>query len=127
MMKREFAALAVLILLIAGSILNIKRIDTLTDEIGIALCKSRTAAEQLNFKNSRELIREGLEIWQEDGTYTRIFLTQSQVDETTMAFYNLIQELNQEDLLALAPAYDELLYQLESIQSGEKPSFGSIF
>ena len=127
MMKREFAALAVLILLIAGSILNIKRIDTLTDEIGIALCKSRTAAEQLNFKNSRELIREGLEIWQEGGTYTRIFLTQSQVDETTMAFYNLIQELNQEDLLALAPAYDELLYQLESIQSGEKPSFGSIF
>ena len=127
MMKREFAALAVLILLIAGSILNIKRIDTLTDEIGIALCKSRTAAEQLNFKNSRELIREGLEIWQEDGTYTRIFLTQSQVDETTMAFYNLMQELNQEDLLALAPAYDELLYQLESIQSGEKPSFGSIF
>ena len=127
MMKREFAALAVLILLIAGSILNIKRIDTLTDEIGIALCKSRTAAEQLNFKNSRELIREGLEIWQEDGTYTRIFLTQSQVDETTMAFYNLMQELNQEDLLALAPAYDELLYQLEGIQSSEKPSFGSIF
>ena len=127
MMKREFAALAVLILLIAGSILNIKRIDTLTDEIGIALCKARTAAEQLNFKNSRERIREGLEIWQEDGIYTRIFLTRSQVDETTKAFYNLMQELNQEDLLALAPAYDELLYQLESIQSGEKPSFGSIF
>lgn len=127
MMKRELASIAVVMLLIAISIWNINKINTLTDEIGIAICKSRTATEQLNFKNSRKFIEEGLEIWQENQKYAEIFLSQTQLDETTQAFYQLMEKINQEDVLSLFPAYDALLYQVQAIQSSEKLSVGSVF
>lgn len=127
MMKREWTALAVAIVLLAASILNIRHVDTVTEEIGIALCKSKTAAEQLNFKNSRAFLDEGLKIWQENESYTRFFMAQQQLDETTHAFYELNEKLNEEDILPLFPAYDSLLYRIESILSSEKISVGSIF
>lgn len=127
MMKRELVALLVSAALLAASIWNISKIDSVTDEIGIAVCKSRTATEQLNFKNSRKLVEEGMEIWQENRNYASVFLSQAQVDDTTEAFYQLMEALNEEDLLSLTPAYDTLLYQLSAIQEGEHPSIGSIF
>jgi len=127
MMKRELVALLVSAALVAASIWNISKIDSVTDEIGIAICKSRTATEQLNFKNSRKLVEEGLEIWQENRGYASVFLSQAQVDDTTEAFYRLMEALNEEDILSLTPAYESLLYQLGSIQEGEHPSVGSIF
>jgi len=127
MMKRELAALAVLILLVTACIWNIGRIDTLCDEVSIAICKSKTATEQLNFKNSRKLAKEGLEIWQENQVYTQVFLTKDQADDTAQAFFRLMEALNEEDISSLSPAYDALLYQLDTIQKGEQLSVGSIF
>lgn len=127
MMKREWAALAVLAVLIAASIWNIRQIDTLTDEIGIALCKSKSATEQLNFKSSRKIIEEGLEIWQESEKYTRVFLTETQVDSTTLAFYELMESLSQEDLSSCFPAYEKLEYLLEGLYKSERISVGSVF
>lgn len=126
-MKRELAALTVIIMLIVASIWNIRQIDMLTDEISIAICKSKTAAEQLNFKNSKRYIEEGLEIWQESQTHTMAFMPQTQLDETTLAFYQLIESINQEDILSLIPAYDALQFRMDSIRDGERLSIGSIF
>lgn len=127
MMKRELAALAVLILLVATSIWNITQINTVTEEISIAICKSRTATEQLNFKSSRKFIDEGLKIWQENSAYTQIFLSQAQIDETTQSFYQLMEAVNNEDILTLSPSYEAMLHRLESIRDSELISIGSIF
>ena len=47
MTKREYTAIAVLALLLALSVWNLKSIDTLTGDIEIALSKSQSAAEKL--------------------------------------------------------------------------------
>ena len=126
-MKRELAALAVLITLISASIWNIAKINTFTEEIGIAISKSKAAAEQLNFKNSKKLIEESLEIWQENLAYSRIFIPQTQVDETTQSFYQLLEDVNGEDILSLLPSYEAMQQRLESIRESETLSLGSIF
>ena len=122
MTKREYIAIAVLILLVALSVWNLKSIDALTGDIGIALSKSQSAAEKLDFKAARGY----LDRWLSADSYTHIFLRHPEIDSTADAFYELQQVLMQEDVTACAAAFDKLRYHLNSIDGMEHLSFGSI-
>lgn len=126
MTKREYMAIAVLALLLALSVWNLKSIDTLTGDIEIALSKSQSAAEKLDFKTARQRLGEGLELWLSADSYTHIFLRHPEIDSTADAFYELQQVLMQEDATACAAAYGKLRYHLDSIDGMEHLSFGSI-
>lgn len=126
MTKREYTAIAVLALLLALSVWNLKSIDTLTGDIEISLSKSQSAAEKLDFKTARQRLDEGLELWLSADSYTHIFLRHPEIDSTADAFYELQQVLMQEDATACAAAYDKLRYHLDSIDGMEHLSFGSI-
>ena len=115
-----------LALLLALSVWNLKSIDTLTGDIEIALSKSQSAAEKLDFKTARQRLDEGLELWLSADSYTHIFLRHPEIDSTADAFYELQQVLMQEDATACAAAYDKLRYHLDSIDGMEHLSFGSI-
>ena len=112
MTKREIIAAVLLALLIALSVYNILSIDALTGDIGIALSKSQSAAEKLDFKAARGYLTEALERWLSDSTAD--------------AFYDLQQVLMQEDITACAAAYSKLKYHLASIDQMEHLSLGSI-
>ncbi len=126
MTKREYVALAAIILLTALSVYNLSSIDALTGDIGIALSKSQSAAEKLDFKGAREYLAEGLELWLNADEYTHIFLRHPEIDSTADAFYELQEVLYQEDITACAPAFNKLRYHLESISSMEHITLGSI-
>ena len=126
MAKREYMAIVLLVLLIALSVYNIKSIDSLTGDIGITLSKSQSAAEKLDFKAARGYLDEALERWLSADSYTHIFLRHPEIDSTADSFYELKQVLMQEDISACAAAYDKLMYHLNSIDSMEHLSFGSI-
>lgn len=126
MTKRDFAAAAVLLVLIGFSAWNLKSIDTLTDDICISLSKSQSAAEELDFKAARGYLDEGLERWLSAEDYTHIFLRHPEIDSTADAFYELEQVLAQEELPECAAAYDKLRYHLNSIDGMEHLSLGSI-
>ncbi len=126
MTKREIIAAVLLALLIALSVYNILSIDALTGEIGIALSKSQSAAEKLDFKTARGYLAEALERWLSAESYTHIFLRHPEIDSTADAFYDLQQVLTQEDITACAAAYSKLKYHLASIDQMEHLSLGSI-
>lgn len=126
MTKREYIAVVLLVLLLALSIYNLASIDKLTGEIGIALSKSQSAAEKLDFKSARQYLKEGLTVWLDADEYTHIFLRHPEIDSTADAFYELEQILLQEDLTACAAAFDKLRYHLNSIDGMEHLSLGSI-
>lgn len=126
MTKREYIAAGILAALIALSAYNIASVDSLTGDIGIALSKSQSAAEKLDFKGAREYLQEGLARWLSADEYTHIFLRHPEIDSTADAFYELQQVLCEEDLAACDAAYDKLKYHLDSIDSMEHLSFGSI-
>lgn len=126
MIKREYAAIALAAILLSLSIWNEKSVDALTGGISVALAKSQSAAEKLEFKAAREYMREGLAQWLSAESYTHIFLRHPEIDATADAFYDLAQILSQEDATACAAAYEKLKYHLDSIDGMEHLSLGSI-
>ena len=126
MKRKEFGAAAVLCVLLAFSLWNIRTIDTLTDRILLSLAKSQSCAEKLDIKGAGKNLDEGLELWLEAEGYTHIFIRHSEIDSTTDAFYELRQLIAQGDPAELKPVYEKLRYHLESIDAMEHPSLGSI-
>lgn len=127
MMKRELAAAAVLVLLLGISAWNVGRIDNLTGDIEIELCKSRTAAEQLDFRQAREHMADALALWMEAERYTHCFISHAQISDASQALYELQQTIAKEDLVSCIPEYSRVKYLLRSIRDTERPSLGSIF
>ena len=127
MMKRELAAAAVLALLIGISVWNVRTLDNLTGDIEIALCKSRTAAEQLDFRQARQYIADAHTLWLDAGKYTHCFISHGQISETSHAFYALEEKIAEEDAVACIPEFNQLKYTLRSLSDMERPSLGSIF
>ena len=126
-MKREYGAAAVLALLILLSGWSIRRTDRLTAELNIALEKSRSAAETLDGRRARELFEESLRLWLDAEGYTHIFIRHSEIDAITDAFYELSAALDADDRKEREAAFDRLRYHLDSVNSMEKPSLGSVF
>lgn len=126
-MKREYGAAAVLAVLLLLSCWSIRKVDGLTTELSITLEKSRSAAETLDSKRARELFEESLRLWLDAEQYTHIFIRHSEIDAITDAFYELSAVLDNDDRKERAAAFDKLRYHLDSVNSMEKPSLGSIF
>ena len=124
-MKRELAAGALLLLLMAGAWWNIRAVDTLTGDILAGLDISQAAEEQGDHLTAQAALDKALNRWLEADSYTHIFIRHGEIDSTADAFYEL-----QAQLLAgegnSSAAYDKLRYHLDSIQRMEHPSLGSI-
>lgn len=126
-MKREIAAVALLLAMLAGSFVNLSYCDSLTEEIKTELALSRDALEDEDFAKAREHGRAACEQWLSAKKYTHIFIRHQEVDSTSEAFFDLIQLLDEENASAAASAYDKLVYHLESNDGMEHPRLGSVF
>ena len=124
-MKRELAAGALLLLLMAGAWWNIRAVDALTGDILAGLDTSQAAEEKGDYLAAQAALAKALNRWLEADSYTHIFIRHGEIDSTADAFYEL-----QAQLLAgegnSSAAFDKLRYQLDSIQRMEHPSLGSI-
>lgn len=125
--KREYAACFVLAVMLLLSAWNLKKIDDLTDGIIVLLSKSQTCAEKLDTRSALKYLNNGLELWLAADGYTHIFIRHSEIDGTTDAFYELKESLMGDDTYSAKAAYEKLRYHLESIDTMEHPSLGSIF
>ena len=125
-MKRELAAGALLLLLMAGAWWNIRAVDTLTGDILAGLDISQAAEEQGDHLTAQAALDKALNRWLEADSYTHIFIRHPEIDSTADAFYELRHELESENSESCRSAYDKLLYHLESIRTMEHLRFGSI-
>ena len=127
MKKREFAAAAVLVLLAAVSVWNLKAADDLTERLMISLERSQECSQALDMRGAEKYLDKALELWLKADGYTHIFIRHSEIDSTSDAFFELKESISGGDITAAKAAYEKLMYHLESIDSMEHPSFGSIF
>lgn len=124
-MKRELAAGALLLLLMAGAWWNIRAVDRLTGDILAGLDASQEAEEQGDHLAAQAALDKALNRWLEADSYTHIFIRHAEIDSTADAFYELQAQLLAGEGDSNA-AYDKLRYHLDSIQRMEHPSLGSI-
>ena len=126
-MKREIAAGLLLLAMLAGSLLNLRYYDALTEQIRSELASSREAADSGDFEAARRLCRSAGELWLGSKKYTHVFIRHQEVDSTSDAFYELMQLLDEENAEGCGAAYNKLLYHIDSNDGMEHPTLGSVF
>lgn len=126
-MTRELIAAALLALLIAGAVWNISAVDSLSRDIIGCIDQSEQAVLCGDGQLARSRLERGLTLWLNADRYTHIFIRHSEIDNTTDAFYDAMLELSDNDSEALSAAYEKLRYHINSINSMEHISLGSIF
>jgi len=126
-MKREIGAALLLLALIAASVWNIHRADSLIGEIEEHLKLSEKASLAADPDYAREQLEAAKRIWLSARGYTQVFLRHPELDSTSDAFYETLQELLSGELRALPAAYERLCYHLDSIREMEHISWGTVF
>ena len=73
-MKREIIAGGLLLFLIAGSLLNIRRVEVLTETVAACALRSERHAARGDFEAALKALDQGLEIWDKAHGYTNVFI-----------------------------------------------------
>lgn len=125
-MRREYTAMIILALLMLGAWLNLRHMDSLTDRIEAKLELSQKAAEQGSMDISEKALLDALDMWLGADGYTHIFIRHSEIDAISDSFYELYDALRSGETDALAPAYEKVIYHLESVNDIEHLSLRSL-
>ncbi len=126
-MSRELTAGILLALLVLGAALNIRAADRLTEGISRSIDMAEQAAQAGDTQQAARWMDDALGRWLDAEGYTHIFIRHSEIDGTSDAFYDAVEELSDGDDEALSAAFDKLRYHIDSISRMEHVSLGSIF
>ena len=126
-MKREMAAILLLLLLVMIAGWNIRHADFLTEQIGLNLNRAERAVERDDLELARTAAGNALTLWREARAYAGVFLRHPDVDNVTDAFYDLQELLLREDRQALSAGFGRLRYHLETLDWMAHLSLGTLF
>ena len=88
-MKRELAAAALLLLLIAGAVWHVHTADALNQTVERSLHRVELAARRGDFDAALTALENGRQVWDSHGTYTQIFFRHPDLDAIQDAFHGL--------------------------------------
>lgn len=125
-MRRELAAAALLIALLALSLVNLQRLDALIDGIAEHVELSAAEAEAGRSDSAARELDEAAELWLGARGYTHIFIRHSEIDALSDELFELRSELARGETVS-RECYLKLLYHLESIERMDHLHLGSIF
>ena len=125
-MKRELAAIVLLILLASLLLTHIRTLDSLIGEVEAQVCASSAALTRCDRKGAASALETALKLWDEAGAYTRLFVSNSEIDAVWDAFFELNAALHGEEE-PHEEAYLRLLYHLDRVEQMDHLRLGSIF
>lgn len=126
-MKKEIIASALLLLLFAGVLVNIRVnesiISSLIDEVDASYESLKSGDEA----KAAELLDAAIGHWLGLDSYTHIFIRHSEINSTADAFYGFRSDVYSGDVDAAEGSYGLLKETLLSLMTMERISLGSIF
>ena len=87
-MKRELAALVLLLVLFWGAMANVQHIDTLTDDIRQDVLLSEQAAARGDYLEAEDHLRHGRDRFEDAAPYTQVFIRHAEIDSCMDAFFD---------------------------------------
>lgn len=126
-MKKEIMAVSLLAAMMLTSIINIRCIEKLTNEISEIVGQSVEAAEAEDWLNAEINVRRAETMWNEKDGYTHIVLRHTEIDTVSDALYDLIKAIFENNSQSAAAEAEKVLYHLDSISRMEQLRLGSIF
>lgn len=124
-MKKEIAAICVLIFIVALSLLNIRYITretaSLEDEIRTAQNEHSLGLDQ----DAEITVRRSLAQWLANEKYSHIMLRHDDVDSVTEAYYDLLEDM--ENGQCVPAQFEKVCSQIEKLAEIQKPKLSSVF
>ena len=116
-----------LAVMLVTSLINIRSIEKLTNEISDIVSQSAEAAKKEDWLNAEVNIRRAETMWNEKDGYTHIVLRHTEIDTVSDALYDLIKAIYENSSETAAAEAEKVLYHLDSISRMEQLRLGSIF
>lgn len=126
-MKREIAAVVLLLLLLGASLANLSYYDHLTDRIEADLYLARISVKSGDYPAAMKAYSRAEQQWLDADGFTHIFIRHPEIDSAADAFFDLKQQLYEKNSEGCEAAFDKLTYHLNCIDEMEHPRLGSIF
>ena len=119
-MKRLWIAAALLIFLLAASLLNGYYAQKLTAEMGERLVQAQSLTEQDNWERAQAVTRQVYEDWQSHHFYFHTVMRHSDTDQILRAFRSVLEYLELQEPDQYNAANADLIAQLELLAEMEQ-------
>ena len=126
-MKKEIFAVLLLVLMLAGSIMNVLYLDGFIDELIDHIDISRQYADRAEYEPAIEELKHAIDKWAEADGYTHVFIRHSEIGIASDAFYTYLSDLCGQDGGNAVGSYERLRHTLTGILTMEYVTMGSIF
>ena len=126
-MKKEIAAAAVLVILLAVVLLNTRCISSITEEVSEMVNKAQVLYHTGMKKAASDEITQASGLWKSHERYIRVTVRHSEIDGISEAFWELSGALEGGEEASVNSCAGALRSKLEEIGKMEKLSIGSIF
>ena len=125
-MKRFWAAITILAVLLGATLWNAWYAEQLTGGLAQQLKQAQELAAQGDWEGASELSRRAFQRWQDHQTYLHVLMRHSDTDQILCSFRALEQYLTLEEPDQYTAANAELITQLELLAEMEQPSLVNI-
>lgn len=126
-MKKELFAAALLAVVFAGVMVNIRVTQSMTAELINDAATALESARRGEFGLAEKQIDKAVDHWLSLDGYTHIFIRHSEINSTTEAFFQLKSDIYAHDTGAAEGSAALLHETLRSLSTMEQISIGSIF
>lgn len=125
-MKRVVIPLAIMVLILGGSLYNSFYVKDFTREIIVQLNQAQELVADEDWDKATTVTEKAYQDWQDKESYLYIFMRHNTIDDVLRTFRDVQQYLHLEELDQYAAANCDLVTQLELLAEMEQPSVGNV-
>lgn len=126
-MKKEIFAGVLLAVMLAISIYNITRIDSLSEDMIRLIEEAEKASQISDWENAAQKAEKAAVLWESNDSYTHIVISHGETDSVSDAMYELLSEIYSQNSGSVKGLSMLLISHLKSMTEMEKLRLGSIF
>ena len=125
-MKRLWAAVAVLILLLASAILTGRWTQSVTEDLIVQLQSAQELTREDDWEQALEITEQVMQKWQSQNLPLHALLRHTETDEIWLSLQAVIEYLKLQEMDQYAAANAQLVTQLELLAEMERPSLENV-
>ena len=125
-MKKEWLAIALLVLVIVGSCLNLRILKAFIRDLDTQIAESVSEADSGNWPAAESSAIAAMQNWTAMDKYTHIFIRHSSIDEVTDSFCAFLGAIRAKDPAQLLSDQLALRNRLSELYEMERVTPGSI-
>lgn len=125
-MKKEIAAVCILVFILAASLVNVRVFSGITASLSSDIEEARTCARSGRWDEAGEKLSACIGRWSSLHGYTHIFIRHTEIDKISDALEEYLGALLSRDISAAESRYLVLIKQLNSVAEMERISLGTV-